>query len=202
MKRGDMRAYTRTSVFLHWLVAMLIFSAFPLGVYMHGMPLTPDKLRYFSYHKWMGVTVFVLAVLRLIWRLIHKPPELAASLAPWERLAARCVHDLLYVLIFAIPLSGWLMSSATGLQTVWFGVLPIPDLLDRDRELGDLLLFVHQTLNWALLAFVAGHAVAALNHHFFARDETLLRMIPFLRSRCSGGSDQRTTPRAGNHPLQ
>jgi len=183
MKRGDVQAYTRTSLFLHWIVAILIFAAFPLGVYMHDMPLTPDKLRYFSYHKWMGVTVFALAVIRLIWRLTHTPPEMASGLSRWERTAARCVHAILYLLIFAVPLSGWLMSSATGLQTVWFGVLPIPDLIDRDREFGDFLLVVHQTLNWALLAFVLGHALAALNHHFFARDETLVRMVPLLRSR-------------------
>jgi cytochrome b561 len=188
MKRSDATAYTRTSIFLHWIVAVLIFSAFPLGVYMHGMPLTPDKLRYFSYHKWMGVTVFALALIRIIWRLTHTPPEMDAGLSRWERIAARCVHDILYVFIVAIPLSGWLMSSATGLQTVWFGVLPIPDLIDRDRELGDFLLFVHQTLNWALLALVLGHAIAALNHHFFDRDETLVRMIPLLRSRGTGDS--------------
>jgi cytochrome b561 len=91
MKRGDVQAYTRTSLFLHWMVAILIFAAFPLGVYMHDMPLTPDKLRYFSYHKWMGVTVFALAVIRLIWRLTHTPPEMASGLSRWERTAARCV---------------------------------------------------------------------------------------------------------------
>jgi len=181
MNRSEAQTYTRTSIFLHWMVAILIFSAFPLGVYMHGMRLTPDKLRYFSYHKWMGVTVFALAVIRLAWRLTHTPPEMAVDLSRWERTAAQCVHEILYVLIFAVPLSGWLMSSATGLQTVWFGVLPIPDLIDRDKALGEILLVVHQTLNWALLAIVLGHAVAALNHHFFARDETLMRMIPLLR---------------------
>ena len=90
------------------------------------------------------------------------------------------MHYLLYALIFAIPLSGWIMSSATGLQTVWFGVLPLPDLVGRDKILGDYLLQVHQGLNIVLFALLAVHIAAALKHHFISRDEVLLNMLPHL----------------------
>jgi cytochrome b561 len=87
------------------------------------------------------------------------------------------------VLLFAIPLSGWLMSSAKGFQTVWFGVLPLPDLVGKDKELGDLLKEVHEALNFALLGLVIAHVAGALKHHFIERDDILARMLPFLRGR-------------------
>ena len=179
----ETRGYTRTAIGLHWLVALLIFSAFPLGVYMHDLPLSPDKLRLYSYHKWMGITVLMLAAIRLSWRITHRPPPLPATMPAWERLAAQSVHLLLYVLLFAIPLSGWLMSSAKGFQTVWFGVLPLPDLVGKDKELGDLLKEVHESLNFALLGLVVAHVAGALKHHFIERDDILARMLPFLRRR-------------------
>jgi cytochrome b561 len=99
----------------------------------------------------------------------------------WERTAALAVHWLLYALIFLVPLSGWLMSSATGFQTVWFGVVPLPDLIGKDKELGRLLLDVHERLNYLMLVLVGGHIVAALKHHFIAHDRILALMIPVLR---------------------
>ncbi len=179
----EVRGYTRTAVTLHWLIALLIFAAFPLGVYMHDLPLSPDKLRLYSYHKWMGITVLILAAIRLSWRATHRPPPLPLSMSSWERLAANSVHLLLYALLFAIPLSGWLMSSAKGFQTVWFGMLPLPDLVGKDKALGDMLKDVHEMLNFALLGLLAAHVAGALKHHFIERDDVLARMLPFLRRR-------------------
>lgn len=173
--------YTRTAITLHWAIALLIFAGFPLGVYMQDLPLSPDKLRLYSYHKWIGVSVLLLAAIRVSWRATHRPPPLPASMPSWERLAAQSVHFLLYALLFAIPLSGWLMSSAKGVQTVYFGVLPLPDLVGKDKELGDMLKEVHETLNFALLGLVLAHVAAALKHHFVERDDILARMLPFLR---------------------
>ena len=175
--------YTRTAISLHWLIALLIFVAFPLGVYMHDLPLSPDKLKLYSYHKWMGITVLMLAAIRLSWRATHRPPPLPATMPSWEKLTAQSVHVLLYVLLFAIPLSGWLMSSAKGFQTVWFGVLPLPDLVGKDKELGKLLEEVHEMLNFALLGLVIAHVAGALKHHFIEHDDILARMLPFLRRR-------------------
>ncbi len=168
--------YTRTAVALHWLVALLIFVAFPLGVYMHELPVSPERLRLYSYHKWIGVTIFLLVAVRLTWRAAHTPPALPAGIAAWQRRASAIVHGLLYGLMLAIPLSGWLMSSAKGFQTVWFGVVPLPDLLEKNRELGELLAGVHQALNFTLLVLVILHVAAALQHHFIERQPFLQRM--------------------------
>jgi cytochrome b561 len=173
--------YTPTAISLHWLIALLIFIAFPLGIYMHDLPLSPDKLRLYSYHKWIGVTVFALALVRVYWRATHVPPSLPDNMPNWEKFAAHATHYALYALIFIIPISGWLMSSAKGFQTVWFGVLPLPDLLDKDKELGDLLLEVHKLLNFLLFGLVLGHVGAALKHHFIQHDDILARMVTFLR---------------------
>lgn len=168
--------YSSPAVLLHWLVALVIFAGFPLGLYMVDLPLSPDKLKLYSYHKWIGITVLMLAAIRLSWRLTHTPPPLPAGIPVWQQRASMVVHGLLYGLILAIPLSGWLMSSAKGFPTVWFGVLPLPDLIDKNRELGDLLAGVHKALNFSLLALVILHVGAALKHHFIERQPFLQRM--------------------------
>lgn len=176
--------YTRPAVALHWLVALLIFAGFTLGLYMVDLPLSPHKLRLYSYHKWLGVTVWMLVVIRLAWRLAHTPPPLPAGIAAWQRRASAIVHGLLYVLMVAIPISGWVMSSAKGFQTVWFGVLPLPDLVGKDRALGETLTSVHKALNFTLLGLVVIHVGAALQHHFIER-------LPFLQ-RMGWGRKERT----------
>ena len=171
--------YSRTAIGLHWLIALLIFSAFPLGVYMHDLPFSPGRLKLYSYHKWLGVTVFLLALARLLWRLKHPAPP-PAGLPAWQRIAATAMHHLLYVLIVLVPVSGWLMSSAKGFQTVYLGIAPIPDLLAKNKELGELLTTVHKALNFILAVLVITHLTAALKHYFVDRDEVLGRMIPLL----------------------
>jgi cytochrome b561 len=188
--------YSRTAMGFHWAIALLIFTAFPVGVYMHDLPLSPDKLRLLNYHKWLGVAVFMLATLRVVWRLTHRPPELPASLAKWERMGAASMHGLLYALIFFVPLGGWLMSSAKGFQTVWLGVLPIPDLIGKDKEIGRLLEQVHQIADFTMLGLMGGHVAAALKHHFLAGDDVLVRMIPFLRRPLRVTGNGSTTSRA------
>mgnify|MGYP003595007596 FL=1 len=173
--------YTATAKALHWGIAVLIFGMLGLGFYMTGLDLSPTKLQLFSWHKWAGVTVFMLVVVRLAWRVTHRPPALPAHMPALERFAAHAGHHLLYVLMIAIPLSGWLMSSAKGFQTVWFGVLPLPDLLAKDKALGNLLETVHFVLNYTLIAVLLGHVGAALKHHFIDRDDVLTRMLPRRR---------------------
>ncbi len=167
---------------LHWFMALVIFGLLALGFVMSDMPLSPEKLQYFSWHKWAGVSIFVLVWVRLAWRLLNPPPPYASSMPRHVQLLAHAGHLALYALMVVIPLSGWLMSSAKGVQTVWFGVLPIPDLLSRDKELGHLLEEVHSLLNWGLMALVVGHLGAALKHHFIDRDDTLTRMLPHRNS--------------------
>lgn len=175
-----LQRYTPTAIHLHWLIALALVGTFSLGLYMHELPLSPTKLKLYSWHKWAGVTLFLLAWVRLAWRLGHPPPPLPAGMPAWQRQVSVLVHGLLYVLMIAVPLSGWLMSSAKGFQTVWFGVLPLPDLVGKNEELGKLLEAAHKLLNLTLAGLVAVHVGAALKHHFIDRDGLLGRMSLFL----------------------
>jgi cytochrome b561 len=170
--------YTKTAKGLHWLMAVLFFGMLGLGFYMQGLPLSPDKLKLYSWHKWVGVTVFLLALFRIAWRVTHQPPALPSSMPRLMQIAAHAGHHMLYMLMFLIPLSGWLMSSAKGFQTVWFGILPIPDLIEKNKLLGDLLQTVHVSLNYLFIAVLIGHIGAALKHHFIDKDDILTRMLP------------------------
>ncbi|NYT25840.1 cytochrome b [Alcaligenaceae bacterium] len=172
--------YTPTAIFLHWLVALGLVGTFALGFYMEGLPLSPNKLKLYSWHKWAGISLLALVVIRLAWRLTHRVPDLPTTMGPAARFLAHAGHWLLYVLMLAIPVSGWLMSSAQGVPVVWFGVLPLPDLVSRDAALGALLRDIHVTLNYTLLVVVIGHVAAALQHHFIKKDTVLARMLPFI----------------------
>lgn len=173
--------YSLTAIALHWLIALLMLCGFCLGLYMTGLKFSPQKLVLYSYHKWIGVTVFTLAVLRLLWRLTHAAPALPARMPAWQRHGAGATHALLYLLMLAIPLSGWLYSSSTGVPTVPFGVaaLQLPDLLARNKETADSLHFVHVSLNYSLALLVALHVAAAFKHQWLERDHLLDRMNPF-----------------------
>lgn len=170
--------YALPAIWLHWLMAALILCAFPLGVYMHELPLSPQKLQLYSYHKWIGITSLLLFLPRLLLRLWRVPPaELPAP--AWQHRIARLTHVLLYVLLIAVPLSGWLMSSAKGFSVAYLGLLPLPDLVAKNHDLGELLTLVHKSLNIGLLALVALHMTAAFKHHLIDHDATLRRMSPF-----------------------
>lgn len=174
--------YTRTAIALHWLIALLIFAAFPVGLYMVDLPLSPQKLQLYSWHKWAGIAVLALTLVRLLWRATHRPPALPASMTRIEQIAAHGAHHLLYLLMIAVPLAGWLYSSARGFQTVWFGVVPLPDLVPKDAALAAVLKNAHQWMAWAMALIVVAHAGAAIKHHLLARDGILARMLPFLKS--------------------
>lgn len=167
---------------LHWLIALMIVAGFYLGWIMTDIPgFTPTKLKYFSWHKWIGVTVFTLAVFRLAWRLTHRAPAMPSGMAPLQKLAAHAVHVILYLLMFLIPISGYLYSSAAGIQVVYLGIVPLPVLIGPDAMLKALLKTIHIWLNYSLLTLVAAHVLAALKHHFIDRDGLLARVIPFVK---------------------
>jgi cytochrome b561 len=175
-------SYTAIAKLFHWGMALVFAGLIALGFVMTDMPLSPEKLQYYSWHKWAGVSVFMLVWLRLVWRVLNPPPAYPSSMSPWGKGVAHLGHAALYGLMIVIPVSGWLLSSAKGVQTVWFGVLPLPDLLEKDKELGQLLHEVHEALNFVLLFLLAGHVAAALKHHWIDRDEILKRMLPTRRT--------------------
>ncbi len=171
--------YDLVAVCLHWLVAGLIIAAFALGVVMVDIPgLTPTKLRYFSWHKWLGVTVLALAAIRLLWRLRQGAPR-PVEMPAWQRRAAALMHGGLYVLMFAVPLSGYFYSLAAGVPVVYLGVLPLPVLMGPDPALKPVLKEVHEVLVYTMLAFVLIHVAAALKHQWVDRDGLLRRMLPW-----------------------
>ena len=158
--------------------SLRLIAALGLGWYMTGLPFSPSRLKLYNWHKWLGVTLLTLSLLRLLWRVTHRPPAHPLSMTGTQRLLAHGGHGALYLLMVIIPLSGWLMSSAKGVPTVWFGVLPLPDLLARDKELGKQLTELHFALNISLLVLIAVHTAAALLHQFVLKDDILRRMLP------------------------
>lgn len=173
--------YATPAMLVHWFTAVLVLSALGLGYYLSGLSLSPTKLQLISYHKWLGVTVLLLFLPRLLLRLRKPAPEPVATMAPWQRTVAAATHRLLYALLLAVPLSGWLMSSAKGFPVVYLGLMPLPDLVGKDQSLGDFLKSVHEILTLGLLTLVGLHIAAALKHHFIDRDETLVRMAPVFK---------------------
>jgi cytochrome b561 len=169
--------YTAPAIALHWLLALMILVSLGVGLYMTSLPLSPTRLKLYNWHKWAGVTILLLSAARLLWRLSHRPPA-DPPMPPWQQRAAHAAHRLLYGLFFAVPLAGWAYSSAAGFPIVWFGVLPLPDLVWPDRELATLIKPLHKWLAYALAATVLLHVVAALKHQFVDRDGLLQRMLP------------------------
>ena len=174
-----LQRYTSIAILFHWLIALLIIGAFTMGLVMTEIPgITPTKLKYYSWHKWAGITILGLAALRLLWRLGHKPPPYPASLPVWQQTAANALHRLLYVLMFAVPLSGYFYSLASGVPVVYFGLFQLPVLIEANPELKPVLKAVHFWLNMGLASAVAIHVAAALKHQFIDRDSVLKRMLP------------------------
>jgi cytochrome b561 len=177
---GPLEKYTGPAIAFHWIIAALIIGGFAIGWVMTGIPgLTPTKLKYYSWHKWIGCTVFALAVLRVIWRATHRSPALTVAMPGWQRRAAEITHFLLYVLMLAIPATGYLYSSASNVPVVYLGLIPLPPLIAPNPQLKPLLQYTHIYLNYTLFMLVALHVAAALKHQFIDRDGLLSRMLPF-----------------------
>jgi cytochrome b561 len=178
--RSNILRYNNTAIALHWLIALLIVWGFALGWVMTDIPgITPAKLKYFSWHKWLGVTVFVLALVRLGWRLGHPAPALGNAMHTAEKFAAHAAHFLLYVLMLGIPVSGYFYTAAAGIPVVYLGILPLPTLIAPDQALAASLKTVHIWMNYGLLAIVAAHLLGVIKHEVLDRQRLLARMLPF-----------------------
>jgi cytochrome b561 len=169
--------YTPVAIALHWLLALAIVGAFGVGLYMTSLPFSPTRLKLYNWHKWAGVTILAFSALRLLWRLTHRPPA-DAPMPAWQAKAAHVTHGLLYAAFFAVPLFGWAFSSASGYPIVWFGVLPLPDLIGKDEALAETFKVLHKFAAYGLAALVLAHVAGALKHQFIDRDGLLSRMWP------------------------
>lgn len=178
MLRNDQARYGIVAQALHWLIAALIVTMFGLGWYMSGLPLGQRKFDLYQLHKSLGITILMLAVVRLLWRLINPAPPLPAHLQPWERTAAHVNHALLYAMLFVQPMIGFLQSNAANFPVVWWGVIRLPAVLGTDEALAEALVEVHEWGSRVILVLVLLHVGAALRHHFILKDDVLRRMLP------------------------
>jgi cytochrome b561 len=176
--RNDEVRYGSVAQVLHWLIAALVLVMFGLGWYMADLPLGQHKFDMYQLHKSIGITILVLAALRLLWRLFNPAPPLPPGMPPWERTAAGVSHALLYLMLFAQPLIGFLQSNAANFPVVWWGIVPLPAVIGTDEPLAETLVEVHEWNSRLLLALVLIHAGAALRHHFLLKDDVLRRMLP------------------------
>ncbi|MBX5463656.1 MAG: cytochrome b [Steroidobacteraceae bacterium] len=167
----------------HWVIVALIITQFVLANIASNLPLGLAKLAMLARHKSVGITILGLAVLRLLWRWANPTPELPNTLKPHERVLANVTHATLYALLFAMPITGWLMSSARNFPVSWFNLVQLPDLVAPSRPLYEALHTTHAVLAWILIATAVLHVLAALKHHFVLKDDTLRRMLPFTSSR-------------------
>lgn len=172
--------YTRTAIALHWLLAAALLGSAAVGLYMTELKFSPTQLKLYNWHKWAGMSILVLSLLRLLWRLGHRPPPLPAAIVRlmpgWQQRAHHATHGLMYLLFFLVPLTGWAYSSAKGFPIVWFGVLPLPDWVPVNEALAATLKPLHRLTAYGLLGLVAVHVGAALKHQFIDRDGLLARM--------------------------
>lgn len=171
--------YRWPTIGIHWLTLLLIIAAYVLATILEDMTLSPQKLKLYSWHKWVGITVLFLLPLRLLFRFLD-PLDHRAGLTALEVKASAAVHGVIYLLLMAVPMFGWLHSSAAGFPVVWLGVLPLPDLVGKDKALAEVFKELHEGSVNLLIALVVVHAAAALYHHHIRRDGVLARMVPWL----------------------
>ncbi|MDP8985343.1 MAG: cytochrome b [Pseudomonadota bacterium] len=173
--------YSGVAQLLHWAIAVLIIVQFVLGWMGEDLPLGMHKLALLARHKSFGMTVLMLAVIRLLWRIWHRPPELPAGMSPVERCLAGATHIVLYVFLFALPITGWMMSSAKNYSVSWFGLFAWPNLIGQNDAAFEFLKSTHDYLSDALFAIAVLHIIAALKHHFWNKDDVFLRMLPVMK---------------------
>jgi cytochrome b561 len=179
--RNSKRTWGSVSRAFHWIIVLLIINQWVIAERADSLPLGLAKLQALAWHKSFGITILALAVIRLAWRWTNPVPDLAAETRPWERALAKISHLLLYALIFALPLTGWLMSSAKNFPVSWFGLLQLPDLVAPGEQTFHRMHDLHHLLFNVLVVVAALHVAGALKHHFIDRNDVLKRMLPFGR---------------------
>ena len=178
--------YDPIAISLHWLIALAFLSMLAIGFVMEDLPLTdPWKFPLFQFHKSLGFTILALVAVRILWRLTHTPPALPDDMPAWEKWSAEATHWVLYAILFAMPLSGWIIvsHSAYNIPTLYFGLFEIPHLSGADlgyskKQIEQAAHLFHEVLAFSACGLIALHAGAALRHHFVLKDTVLRRMLP------------------------
>ena len=172
--------YHGFAILLHWLLGLALVAMFVLGQYMTDLPFSPQRLKLYNWHKWAGIMILALSLLRLVWRVRRRPPPLPVAIEQampaWQRWAHHGTHHGLYLLFFLVPLTGWAYSSAAGFPIVLFGVLPLPDFVAVDKAFAETIKPLHELAAVAMAALVLLHVAGALKHAVIDRDGLLGRM--------------------------
>jgi cytochrome b561 len=168
--------YSLISKLFHWIMSLLIIGLLCVGLYMTDLPNSLEKLQLYGYHKATGIFVLFLVTLRVLWRFFNISPTLA-PMPNWQRISVHSLHAALYVFMFAMPLTGWMMSSASGIPVSFFGLFVLPDLISPNKQLMEILAETHEILAFILIGMISLHLLAALKHHFINKDNTLRKMI-------------------------
>ncbi|HEX5314127.1 MAG TPA: cytochrome b/b6 domain-containing protein [Gammaproteobacteria bacterium] len=183
MLRDSESRWGSLSQFFHWSVAALIFALIALGWLVRLTPLSPGQITLFYWHKSLGMLALALVLVRLGWRAGNRPPPLPGGLPRWEAPLARTTHVALYLLILLMPVSGWLVNSASGIPFKIFWVLPLPAIAPVSAGLEHAFELLHLASFSALALLLVGHIGAALRHHFLLHNDVFLRMLPRGRRR-------------------
>ncbi len=176
MKTQPLR-YSSGSKFLHWLVAFIVIMMLSFSFFLEDVPKQYQGIAYML-HKSFGLTVLGLMIIRIIWLLYRGKPALPATVPVWQRIAARLVQYGMYILLFAMPLSGWIMSVAENRIPTFFGLFSLPLPIAPNKYLGELMAEIHTTIVWVLIALIVLHFAAAMKHYFINKDNVLQSMLP------------------------
>lgn len=185
------QTYNRTARWLHWTIAILIIAMLVVGLLMTKIPRDQTSLRVFVYgwHKTFGITILVLSLIRLFWRLGHKPPPLPTHMQAWEKMAANGTHIAFYIFMIVMPLIGWGITSTSRFPSKIFQVVPLPalpglgELGDKRAEIHEFFENAHEKLAYLAIALIVLHVGAALKHHYKDKDDVLTRMLPRLKDK-------------------
>lgn len=182
MLRNAIDSWGAVAKLLHWSMALLLVGQLVLGALAFAWPLSPTKLYLFIWHKSLGLTLLLLVVMRLAWRLSNPTPRLPPTLPGWQRLASRISHLSLYACLIALPVTGWIINSASNIPLKVFWLFRLPAITEPDKALAQTMKWGHRGLVVVFLLLLAIHIGAALHHHFVRHDEVLKRMLPGKRS--------------------
>jgi len=174
LKNSEMH-FGMIAIILHWIMAILLIALLVLGLYMVRVPISLEKLKLYGWHKEYGMLALLLVIARSIWRISNRIPTL--SLPWWEKVAARTVHYAFYGFMFAMPITGWIITSASGLPVSFFDWFVFPDLVAPNPDTMSLFQQIHKWLGYGLIATIILHTSAALKHHFINKDDILKRML-------------------------
>lgn len=192
--RNDERDWGTPMRVLHWAIALGVIGLLAVGWWMQDLPNGPRKIDIYKLHKSIGLTVLALMSLRILLRLVDRRRPVPPEMPGWQRRAARASHGSMYLLLLAMPLSGWLYNSASNFPLRWFDLFRVPALAAPDPALKAVAGAVHEYAAITLALLLSLHVAAALKHHFVDRDGVLRAMLPFTRARQAAPQTEESCP--------